>query len=85
MVNYNGMLLPGRVPGHRDKVMVLPSDITKLHAYTKYRDACLNNGWTAAGRSKVCLHFMMSGRVCYFTFLLPSLPLIFALHVSRTA
>ena len=52
MVNYNGMPIPGRVPGHRDKVMVLLSDITKSHVFTKYRDACLNNGWTAAGRSK---------------------------------
>ena len=55
MVNYDGMPLPGRVPGHRDKVMVLPRDITKSHVFTKYRDACLKNGWTAAGRSKVCL------------------------------
>ena len=52
MVNYDGMPHPGRVPGHRDKVMVLPSDITKLLVLTKYRDACLHNGWTAAGRSK---------------------------------
>ena len=52
MVNYDGMPLPGRVPGHHDKVMVLPSDVTKSHVFKKYRDACFNNGWTAAGRSK---------------------------------
>ena len=46
------MPLPGRVPGHRDKVMVLPSDITKTHVFTKYRDACSSNGWTAVGRTK---------------------------------
>ena len=48
----HGMPLPGRVPGHRDKVMVLPSDITKVFVYTKYREACSANGWEAAGRSK---------------------------------
>ena len=35
MVNYNGMPIPGRLPGYRDKVMVLPSDITKPHVFTK--------------------------------------------------
>ena len=46
------MPLPGRVPGHCDKVMVLPSDITKAHVFTKYRDAYSSNGWTAVGRTK---------------------------------
>ena len=51
MVNYDGMPLPGRVPGHRDRVMILPSDIKlKSYDFTKYRDACLKNDWTAAGR-----------------------------------
>ena len=31
------MPLPGRVPGHHAKVMILPSDITKAIVYTKYR------------------------------------------------
>ena len=55
IVNYaraHGMPLPGRVPGHRDKVMVLPSDITKAHVFTKYRDTCSSNGWSAVGRTK---------------------------------
>ena len=36
ITNYaraHGMPLPGRVTGHRDKVMVLPTDITKLVVY----------------------------------------------------
>ena len=52
IVNYaraHGMPLPGRVPGHRDKVMVLSSDITKANVFTKYSDACLSNGWTEVG------------------------------------
>ena len=55
ITNYtraHGMPLPGRVPGHRDKVMVLPSDITKAHVFVKYKEACLSNGWTAAGKAK---------------------------------
>ena len=46
------MPLPGRVPGHRDKVMVLPSDITEAHVFKKYSDSCLSNGWNAVGRTK---------------------------------
>ena len=66
---------------NHDKDMVLPSDITKSHVLTKYRDACLNNGWTAAGRSK----FYDVWQSFTSHFLLPSLPLIFVLHVSRRA
>ena len=46
------MPLPGRVPGHRDKVMVLPSDISKAHVFMKYKEACVTNRWTAAGSTK---------------------------------
>ena len=55
IVNYartHGMPLLGRVTGHRAKVMVLPSDITEAHVFTKYSDACLSNGWTEVGRIK---------------------------------
>lgn len=55
IVNYeqpHGMPLPGRVPGHCDKVMVLPSDITKAHVFMKYKNACSSNGWTTVGRTK---------------------------------
>lgn len=48
----HSMPLPGRVPGHRDKVVVLPSDITKQFVFTKYKDACATNTWTAVGKSK---------------------------------
>lgn len=48
----HGLPLPGRVPGHRDKVMVLPSDITKAHVYQVYKKACETNSWQAFGRTK---------------------------------
>ena len=48
----HGMPLPGRVPWHRDKVMILPSDITKVIVYRKYRDASTANGSEPVGRSK---------------------------------
>ena len=55
ITNYaraHGMPLPGRVPGHRDKVMVLPTDITKLVVYSKYKQACTASGFLCAGKSK---------------------------------
>ena len=48
----HGMPLPGRVPGHCDKVIILPSDTTKAIAYTKCRDASTANGSEPVGRSK---------------------------------
>ena len=39
----HGLPLPGRVPGHRDKVVILPSDITKTVVYAKYKEACTAN------------------------------------------
>ena len=47
----HAMPLPGRVPGHRDKVMILPSDVTKAEVYIKYKEACTQNSWNAVGRS----------------------------------
>jgi hypothetical protein len=55
ITNYaraHGLPLPGRVPGHRDKTMVLPSDVTKALVYSKYKSACEENEWEAVGRSK---------------------------------
>ena len=55
VTNYaraHGLPLPGRLPGHRDKVVALPSDVTKAFVYGRYRAACDENGWLAAGRSK---------------------------------
>ena len=48
-VRAHGLPLPGRVPGHRDKTTVLPSDVTKA---LKYKSACEKNEWEAVGRSK---------------------------------
>ena len=55
ITNYaraHGMPLPGRIPGHRDKVMLLPSDITKVFVYNKYKEACIASGFRHAGKSK---------------------------------
>ena len=53
----HGLPLPGRLPGQQDKVVALPSDVTKAFVYGRYRAgryraACDENGWLAAGRSK---------------------------------
>ena len=37
------MPLPARVPGHRDKVVVLHSNVTKQFVFTKYKDAYATN------------------------------------------
>ena len=55
VTNYaraHGMPLPGRIPGHRSKVMLLHSDQTKVFVYSKYAEACRVNGWNAIGRRK---------------------------------
>ena len=44
--------LPGRVPGHKDKVMILPSDLPKAAVYARYQQACAGAGIQAVGRSK---------------------------------
>ena len=43
--------LPGRVQGHRDKVLLLPSYVTKVFVYSKYRERCENASVVAVGRS----------------------------------
>ena len=82
IVNYaraHGMPLPGRVPGHRDKVMVLPSDITKAHVFTKYEmHARLMVGLRLGEQNS-----MTCGRTFYHIFQLVTHPLIYALLVSR--
>ena len=55
ITNYaraHSLPLPGRVPGHRDKVMVRPSDVTKALVYSKYKSACAESEREAVGRSK---------------------------------
>ena len=44
--------LPGCLPSHKDKVMILPSDITKIFVYSKYKQACKSSNRSAVGRSK---------------------------------
>ena len=48
----HALSLPGRVPGHKDKVMILPSDLPKAAVYVHYQQACAASGIQAAGRSK---------------------------------
>ena len=48
----HGLPLPGRVPGHRDKVLVLPCDETKAHIYLLYKRACETNCWQPFGHTK---------------------------------
>ena len=48
----HALSLPGRVPGHKDKVMILPSDLPKAAVYVRYQQACAGAGIQAAGRSK---------------------------------
>ena len=47
----HAMPMPGRMPNHKDKVMVLPSDVSKVFVYSKYKEACTHNHWSAVGRS----------------------------------
>ena len=46
------MPLPGHLPSHKDKVMILPSDITKVFVYSMYKQACESSSRSAVGRSK---------------------------------
>ncbi len=55
ITNYgrsHGLPLPGRVSGHRDKVIVLPSDITKAYVYDLYKKVCSDQLLNSIGRSK---------------------------------
>ena len=54
VTNYaraHGIPLPGRIPGHRNKVILLPTDITKLFVHSKYKEACSEHGFRPAGKS----------------------------------
>ena len=46
------MPLPGRLPSHKDKVMILPSDITKNFVYSKYKQVCESSDRSFVGNSK---------------------------------
>ena len=55
ITNYaraHGMPQPGRVAGHRDKVTVLPTDVTTAVVYNKYTHACSASGFRCASKSK---------------------------------
>ena len=54
VTNYaraHGIPLPGRIPGHRNKVILLPTDITKVFVHSKYKEACSERGFRPAGKS----------------------------------
>ena len=44
--------LPGRLPGHKDKVLVLPSDLSKATVFERYREVCEKAAISPAGRTK---------------------------------
>ena len=35
--------LPGRMPNHKDKALLLPSDISKSEVYRQYKQACASD------------------------------------------
>ena len=44
--------LPGCLPGHKDKVLVLPSDLSKSSIFERYKEACTKAEMSPVGRSK---------------------------------
>lgn len=44
--------LPGRLPNHKDRAMLLPSDMPKSRVYRGYLEACEKKNQTPVGRSK---------------------------------
>ena len=67
ITNYaraHAMLLPGRLLSHKDKVMILPSDITKVFVYSKYKQVCESSNRSLVGKSK----FYDSGSISCHTY-----------------
>ena len=69
----NGMPLPGRIPNHCDKVMILPADVTKQFVY----DSIVTCPLLVEGSLLDTTSFMIFGMTICHTFLSPSLHLIF--------
>ena len=79
----HGSPLPGRVPGHRDKVMILPADITKVFVYSKYKQACVEKGSTPVGRSK--FYEVWEESLPHISISKPSTDLCFTCHQNSLA
>ena len=52
MGDTHGLPLPGRLPSHDQKVLLLPSDMNKQVVYRQYKSACRESGITPAQKSK---------------------------------
>jgi len=37
----DALLLPGRMLNHKDKALLLPSDMSKCEVYRQYKDVCI--------------------------------------------
>ena len=74
----HAMPVPGRLPNHKDKVMILPSDVTKFYVYPKYKDACTTNNWTPVGRSK--FYDIWQHQLPHISISTPSTDLCFTCH-----
>ena len=52
IANTHGLPLPDRLPNHEQKVLLLPSDMSKVDVYRRYKEACNDGNFSAVGRSK---------------------------------
>ena len=52
IASTHGLPLPGRLPNHEQKVLLLPSDMSKLEVYHKYKTACSQANFSPIGKSK---------------------------------
>ena len=41
LAEVHALPLPGRMPNHKDKARLLPSDISKSEVYRQYKQACI--------------------------------------------
>ena len=48
----HGLSLPGTLPNHEQKVLLLPSDMSKLEVYHRYKTACSQANFSPIGKSK---------------------------------
>ena len=52
IASTHGLPLPGRLPNHEQKVLLLPSDMSKLEVYHRYKTACSQANFSPIGKSK---------------------------------
>ena len=50
--SMHGLPLPGTLPNHEQKVLLLPSDMSKLEVYHSYKTACSQANFSPIGKSK---------------------------------